>query len=239
MGASRFVCREKSSKVGRDSGQWSVTPCCAPVAKRTQGRQDDTRAKTRLGESRGPMSAIGPYKDRRRGRSPSWLRIKNQRPYKLQTHRLRACATSQRIQNPTLCCALRRAQGAKDGPPALLVPRSDPACPALATASRRRAGPPRSNSHPPTLKKRAWGTRKYPILCCAQGAPFLRPFLRQGKQASRMGHPPLLVSQRHHGIDAHGAAGGDVAGEQRDDEQHSGNHGKRERIGGTDLEEQR
>ncbi len=46
----------------------------------------------------------------------------------------------------------------------------------------------------------------------------------------------LLIAERDHGIDAHGAARGDITGGERDDDQQRGDTEKRERVVGTDAE---
>src|SRR5690242_1890690 len=40
----------------------------------------------------------------------------------------------------------------------------------------------------------------------------------------------LFVAQSDHGIDAHGATGGDVNGRERDEQERSGDNGERERV---------
>ncbi len=48
----------------------------------------------------------------------------------------------------------------------------------------------------------------------------------------------LFTAQRNHGIDARGAAGGDVAGEKGDRQQSGGDGGECEWIGRADFEQQ-
>ncbi len=51
-------------------------------------------------------------------------------------------------------------------------------------------------------------------------------------------HDGLLVSQRDYRIDAHGAAGGKVAGGERDSEKHNRDGCKCERVAGANAVEQ-
>src|SRR6184192_1910225 len=60
--------------------------------------------------------------------------------------------------------------------------------------------------------------------------------LRLGPRTSDLG-PRLLLSEHHHRIHTHRAAGRNVAGDQRDEPDEQRHRGGRERIRGLDVEE--
>jgi hypothetical protein len=83
--------------------------------------------------------------------------------------------------------------------------------------------------------------RLVPRLCesrRAGRAPPLQEQRRVGCRTTQRLCTELLIAEGNHGIDAHGATRGDVAGEQGDNEKHSGNGGESERIAGADAVEE-